>query len=146
MTGILFGTFLGMGKMAPTLGLLSPSFYQPENLLKFSMFNHEDSQDFISLAGQFNSYEAWLKLPHLENRCVTFLESSSDKRLFLLYARSRIILGQVSSAIFVLEKAKKFKCGDIYRLVSISYFPLSIFSIFTGFYPDCWYPRTQIRP
>jgi hypothetical protein len=113
-TGIPFNPFL-------TLQHISPSFYQPCCLAELSKSQTEASQDVDLMLAQFNYFPAWAKLPQYEQQSLHHLSSSTEKKEFLLFAKSQLNLGNTLFLNFAANLTGLTPTGSIHIYVSKIY-------------------------
>ena len=96
------------------LGPLSPSSYQPECLSKIASVCEKENI-WTGLLLQFHHFDSWILVPEYQEHCLSYMDLSDKKSYFIKFAKQRLMLGDTSSAISVLEKCKRDSWPEIYR-------------------------------
>ena len=101
---------------------LSPSFYIPHNILKYStLVSPAIALELTALASQFHSYEAWVlssQSPYFANLCYLQIERTAQLNDILKFSRFHIKIKNHETAIEILNKGLKFNSPLISRLLA----------------------------
>ena len=101
---------------------LSPSFYIPENIIQYSKnLSEKDSEDFLSLACQFHSFEAWVLMSqnlHFYQICLSHLETTKRETDFLVFSKHQIKNNNLVEARKCLTLGLKTNSPIILRVLS----------------------------
>ena len=78
---------------------LSPSFYQPWNLLLYYHHLDEDCDDFIRVSSGFNHLHAWVLLPEFFKLCHDYFKTPRIKTEYLLFIKALLHAGQQKAQV-----------------------------------------------
>lgn len=94
---------------------LSPSFYQPWNLLLYYHHLDEDCDDFIRVSSGFNHLHAWVLLPEFFKLCHDYFKTPRIKTEYLLFIKALLHAGQQKVAISLLETCLQYQWPETPR-------------------------------
>ena len=94
---------------------LSPSFYIPSNVIMVSKRLDDESIEFMKLAAQFYSLEAWALIPSFRNKVLEYFSADRSLQDYLVYCKILLQQNDVESAIVLLEGTIKYRWPDTLR-------------------------------
>ena len=101
---------------------LSPAFYIPQNIILYSQNTGDnDSEDFLRLACQFQSFKAWVLMSHISNFntiCQAHLKTSKKQNDFLVFSKHQIENNNLVEARKCLTLGLKTNSPIILRVLS----------------------------
>ena len=94
---------------------LSPSFFLPSNVIMVSKRLDDESIEFMNLAAQLYSLEAWALIPSFRNKVLEYFLADRSLQDYLVYCKILLQQNDVESAIVLLEGTIKYRWPDTLR-------------------------------
>ena len=94
---------------------LSPSFFIPSNVIMVSKRLDDENIEFMNLAAQFYSLEAWALIPSFKAKVLEYFSADRPLQDYLMYCKFLLQQNDVDSAIDLLEGTIKYRWPDTLR-------------------------------